>query len=230
MSISKHSHTPTIVIVGAGPGLGAEIARTFGRRGFAVALVARTQTKVDSLASTLGAEGIDAAGFAADITQTDSLTAAFAAITDRFGHVDVFEFSPADRALGRTDVLEVSPENIQPQVDFLVYGAIAAARQVLPDMIERGAGTLLFTTGGGSVTPVPALANINIAAAALRNWVINLHGALAPQGVYAAHVAISAWIGSGKPDADPAVIAQEYWKLYKARDRAELHYVALPDT
>jgi NADP-dependent 3-hydroxy acid dehydrogenase YdfG len=219
----------TIAIVGAGPGLGAEIARTFGSRGFAVALVARTQAKVDDLAATLAAEGIQAAGFAADITDPDSLKSAFVAIGDRFGAVDVLEFSPADHALGHTDVLEVGPESIQPQIDFYVYGAINAARLVLPGMIERGAGTLLFTTGGGSVTPIPPLADVNIAAAGLRNWVLNLHGALKPQGVYAAHVAISAWIGSGKPEAEAAVIARRYWELYEARDRAELHYVALPD-
>jgi NADP-dependent 3-hydroxy acid dehydrogenase YdfG len=227
--MSRQGRTPTLVLVGAGPGLGAEIARTFGRRGFAVALVARTQARLDDLAATLGAEGVEAAGFAADVTDTGSLAAAFAAIADRFGDVDVLEFSPADRALGSTGVLDVSPESIQPQVDFYLYGAIGAARQVLPGMIERGAGTLLFTTGGGSVSPVPSLANVNIAAAALRNWVVNLHGVLAPQGVYAAHVAISAWIGSGRPEADASVIAQEYWKLYEARDRAELHYVALAD-
>jgi len=220
---------PTIAIVGAGPGLGTEIARTFGSHGFSVALVARTQQKVDDLAATLGVEGIEAAGFAADVTDAASLEAAFTAITDRFGDVDVLEFSPADRTLGMTDVLQVTPGTIQPQLDFYLYGAIDVARQVLPGMIERGAGALLFTTGGGSVAPVPQLADVNIAAAALRNWVLNLHAVLAPQGVYAAHVAISAWIGSGKPEAEASAIAQEYWTLYEARDRAELHYVALPD-
>jgi NAD(P)-dependent dehydrogenase (short-subunit alcohol dehydrogenase family) len=127
------------------------------------------------------------------------------------------------------DVLELSRENVQPQLDFYLFGGIVAAEQVLPAMIEAGAGTLIFTTGGGSVTPIPMLGNVNVAAAALRNWVINLHGALAPQGIYAVHMAISAWIGSGKPEAEASVIAQEYWKLYQAREVAEQHYIAMPD-
>lgn len=58
---------------------------------------------------------------------------------------------------------------------------------------------------------------------------LNLHGALAPKGIYVAHMAISAWIGSGKPEAEAKVIAQKYWKLYQARNQPELHYVALPE-
>lgn len=161
---------PTIAIVGAGPGLGLEIARVFGHQGFSVALVARTQAKLDDLASTLGAERIEAAGFAADINDTDSLTSAFAAIRDRFGGIDVLEFSPspgpASRGLERVDVLELSRENVQPQLDFYLYGGISTAQQVLPAMIEAGSGTLIFTTGGGSITPIPMLGNVNVAAAA----------------------------------------------------------------
>jgi hypothetical protein len=93
-------------------------------------------------------------------------------------------------------------------------------------MREAGAGTLLFTTGGGSITPHPAMGNINAAAAALRNWVLNLNQVLEGSGVYAAHVAISAWIGSGASEAEPDVIAQAYWDLHTIRDRAEINYIA----
>ncbi|KND37998.1 SDR family NAD(P)-dependent oxidoreductase, partial [Streptomyces stelliscabiei] len=59
---------PVIAVIGAGPGLGLSIARRFGREGFQVALVSRTQDKLDALAARLAAEGIEAAGFAADVT------------------------------------------------------------------------------------------------------------------------------------------------------------------
>ena len=51
---------PTIAIVGAGPGMGLAIARTFGARGFDVALIARTRSKLDSLKEQLAKEGITA--------------------------------------------------------------------------------------------------------------------------------------------------------------------------
>lgn len=66
----------TIAIVGAGPGMGLAIARTFGSRGFDVALVARNQAKLDDLVGTLEAEGITAAGFPADVRDHDASTQA----------------------------------------------------------------------------------------------------------------------------------------------------------
>ncbi|AZS36268.1 Putative ketoacyl reductase [Microbacterium lemovicicum] len=217
---------PLLTVIGAGPGLGLEIARVFGHAGFTVALLSRHQEKLDGLAALLADEGIQAKGFAADIARPETLTAALQAVKDEQGPIDVLEFSPADVSLAPASVLEVTPENLQPQIDFYLGGALRAAGAVLPDMIARGSGTILVTTGGGSITPNAAYANIGIAAAGLRNWTLNLHDALQPQGVYVAHIAISALINAGHPDAAADVIAKSYLDLYVKRDRAELHYVA----
>ena len=76
---------PTIAVVGAAPGTGLAIARTFGRNGFDVALIARTQEKLQALADRLGAEGVTAEAFTADVTDRPSLTAALDAAKERFG-------------------------------------------------------------------------------------------------------------------------------------------------
>jgi NAD(P)-dependent dehydrogenase (short-subunit alcohol dehydrogenase family) len=114
---------------------------------------------------------------------------------------------------------------LQPQIEYNFYGAVTAVRAVLPAMREAGAGTLLFTTGGGSINPVPMLGNVNAVAGALRNWVLNLHNELAGSGVYAAHVAISTWIGDDGPEGIPAAtpdqIAPLYWDLHERRDQPE---------
>lgn len=220
---------PVIVIVGAGPGLGLEIARVFGKEGFAVALVSRTQSKLDELAATLGSEGIQARGFAGDVTDPDSIAGALTAVTDTFGAVDVLEFSPLDPGLGMVDALDVDRASLVPQLEFYLHGGITAVQQVLPEMIKAGKGTVIVTTGGGSITPVAMLGNVNIAHSALRNWVLNLHNAAKPHGVHVAHLAISAWINGGHPDADAAVIAGEYWKLYEDPEQAEHHHVALAE-
>ena len=59
----------------------------------------------------------------------------------------------------------------------------------------------------------------------MRNWILNLHAAVAPQRIYAAHVAIAAWIGKGGPKLDPDVIAGAYWDLYQQRTEPELFYL-----
>jgi NADP-dependent 3-hydroxy acid dehydrogenase YdfG len=220
----------TIAIIGAGPGMGQAIARTFGGRGFDVALISRTQARLDELAGQLATEGITAKGFAADVMDRASLTAALEAATSHFGAIDVLEYSPAPHSpvpgITLATPSEATVENLQPQLEYYLYGALHAAQVVLPAMREAGAGTLLFTTGGGSVDPVPMLGNVNAAAAALRNWVLNLNKELSGTGVYAGHVAISVWIGNegpeGIPSAEPDQIAPAYWELHEARDRAEL--------
>ena len=217
---------PLITIIGAGPGLGLEIARAFGKKGFDVALVARSQAKVDALASALVVEGIQARGFTADVSEPDTIRGALRSIRESLGPIDVLEYSPADRALESVDAVDVTMDNLQPQIDFYLGGAIAAVGAVLPDMIAAGTGTVLVTTGGGALARTPVRGNVNIAAAGLRNWILNLGAAVAEKGVYVGFVAITALIGGGRPDAEPAVIAQSYVKLHDERRDAELHYVA----
>jgi NADP-dependent 3-hydroxy acid dehydrogenase YdfG len=221
---------PTITIVGAGPGLGLSIAKVFGRNGFAVAFIARSQAKLDSLSAQLDDLGIQATGFTADVMDRPSLAAAFDLVKERYGGVDVLEYSPAphDPVPGITIAgpLEVTVDNLQPQIDYYLHGAVTAARQVLPGMIERGTGTLLFTTGASSVSPNPVMGNVGIAGAALRNWALNLHQVLDGTGVFVAHVPLNVWIGKGGPDTQPEAIADLYWDLHTKRDEGEHLYTA----
>ena len=85
---------PTIAVVGAGPGMGLSIARTFGSRGFDVALLSRSQDNLDAHGAALAADGITAKGFPADVLDTDSLTGALETAAAHFGRIDVLEYSP----------------------------------------------------------------------------------------------------------------------------------------
>lgn len=219
---------PSIAIVGAGPGLGLAIGRLFGSKGYDVALVSRDAKKLDALAERLRSDGLQVAGFAGDVTDAASLTAALEGAAKRFGSIDVLEYSPAGAADPSMMVAPsvAEPSDVQAQMEFYLYGAMAATRAVLPAMRAAGSGTLLFTTGGGSVDPVPMLGSVNAAAAALRNWSINLHKELADTGVHAAHVAINVAIDvstiPGFPVAPASEIAEAYWQLTESRDVPEV--------
>lgn len=213
----------TIAVVGAGPGLGLSIARTFGRQGFDVALISRNQDRLAGLVETLRAAGIGAEAFAADVADRAALTGALTAAADQFGTIDVLEFSPMS-GLHMCAPEEVTVENMAPQMEEVLYGAITATQAVLPAMLERGAGSLLYTTGGGAIEPYPFLATVNAAQAALRNWARNLHNTLGSRGVYVGHVAINTAIsdtspGDGIPYAAPDVIAAQHWELHEQRNR-----------
>ncbi|MFI9832833.1 SDR family NAD(P)-dependent oxidoreductase [Streptomyces sp. NPDC051913] len=222
---------PTLAIVGAGPQMGLAIARIFGSQGFDVALISRNREKLDDLVGKLGAEGITAAAFPANVLDRAGLTHALAEAAARFGRIDVLEYSPVG-TFGITTLTApatTEPSDVEYEMNVQLYGAIAATKAVLPAMREAGAGTLLYTTGAGSIWPDPRVANVNAAAAALRNWVMNLHKELADAGtgIQAAHIGIDTAIGvsviPGIEPAQPEQITPLYWDLHTTkRDEAEL--------
>ncbi|GGN44394.1 SDR family NAD(P)-dependent oxidoreductase [Streptomyces fuscichromogenes] len=219
----------SIAIVGAGPQLGLAIARTFGAQGHDVALVSRNRDKLDDLVGKLTAEGITAAAFPADVLDRDALTQALTDAAQRFGGIDVLEYSPLG-TFGQvvlTTPAESDYPDIQHEIEFQLYGAIAATRAVLPAMREAGTGTLLYTTGAGSLDPLPVVGNVNAAAAALRNWAVNLHKELDGTGIQAAHIGIDVSIAvsliPGQLVVQPEGISPVYWDLHTTkRDQAEI--------
>jgi hypothetical protein len=112
-------------------------------------------------------------------------------------------------------------------MESICYGAVTATRAVLPAMLAAGTGTLLYTTGASSVTAAPVYVSAGMAGAALRKWALALNGVLADRGIYAAHVAIGAWIAGtpgtppGTSPKEPDDIARLYWDLHSGRGPAE---------
>lgn len=225
----------TIAIVGAGPQLGLAIARTFGAQGFAVALISRSRAKLTELGGALTREGIRAAGFCADVLDREALAQALCDAAAKLGHIDVLEYSPVGTFAGTTltSPSATEPGHVEFEMNFQLYGAIAATRTVLPAMLKAGTGTLLYTTGAGSIRPDPRVANVNAAAAALRNWAMNLHGELSGAGIQSAHVGIDASIGvaalAGDTAARPEQISPLYWQLHASKRHLAEAVFRLPD-
>ncbi|WP_232839992.1 SDR family NAD(P)-dependent oxidoreductase [Nocardia aurea] len=215
------SAAKTILVVGAGPGLGYSVAERFGREGFKVALVSRNEANLDDLVIRLGRRGIEAAGFTADVVDQESLTDAIAAAEARFGAVDVLEYSPAPEIHSVVDALAVTPTNAQLHIARALVGAITAVRAVLPGMIERADGTLFFTIGASAILPLPAHASVGLGMSALRNYAHVLHAALRGTGVYAGSLMVATRIAKDTP-GDPDLLAAEFWTMYRARDRFEM--------
>lgn len=137
----------------------------------------------------------------------------------------MLEYSPGGPGPKFRTPAVATPEDVDLQMRYLVYGAMTATAAVLPAIRAVGTGTLLFTTGAGSVDPTSMLGDINTAGATLRNWAINLHKELEPEGIQAAHIAIGVWIGDRAPEGAPAATADQispvYWDLHTHRDQAE---------
>jgi short-subunit dehydrogenase len=211
----------TIAILGAGGTMGLAVATRFGKEGYNVGLVARRQENLDTLKSQLAEAGITSVKTATgDVTDAVQLKAALTAIKAEFGSIDVVEYSPALGPQNYRGAMDVTYENARAPFDLIVGGAIMAVNEVVGEMVEKGDGGLLFVAGGSAIKPIPPLANIGIATSGLRNYLSNLHGALASKGVYVGVIFVSGLIRRGT-EVDPDEIADKLFAMFTARDKSE---------
>jgi short-subunit dehydrogenase len=235
----------TIAIFGAGTGLGASVARRFGREGYRAALVGRRSGPLDALVAELAAEGIEAAAFPADLTQTSAVPGLVAAIMQRFGRIDVLEYAPISPT-AFTPAMELTADALKDLVSLYLLTPVELVQAVLPQMLARGDGGILVGHGLSAVEGTPFMSGVGPVMAATRNYLYSLHGELAGQGVYVGTLAISAMIdrseshraladgrlsfdlpgGVAIPTVDPDELAEQYWNLLGKRDRVELVHPA----
>ncbi|MFF4082722.1 SDR family NAD(P)-dependent oxidoreductase [Streptomyces sp. NPDC001777] len=207
----------TFAIIGAGPGLGQATARRFGREGFSVALVSRTQDKVDRLAAELAAEGIVSRGYAANARDPWALRAALDAAAADLGPIEVLQYSPVPAKEFMKPVLDTTAEDLVGPLEQSVYGPVAAVQHVLPGLRELGRGTVLFINGGSAVTPNGNVTGTSVAFAGESAYGQMLHDALAPEGIHVAQLIIPRGIGGGEPDHEPDALADRIFSLHRDR-------------
>lgn len=234
--------TRTVAIIGVGPGLGMSMARRFGREGFRVALVSRSDARHGAYLADLASHGIDATAHIADVTDADRLAVVLEEIGGA-GDVELAYYGPGPTSQQAVPITDIDVATAQSAFAW-VWPAVQVTRTVLPGMLSRAGGGLLFAGGLSSVRPMPMLGQIALAAAALRNYALTLHAALADRGVYAATLTIGGLVERGDihamvtadPDKygvangrtlDPDRLADTAWHMYRTRDRAEEVFDAL---
>ena len=210
----------TLAIIGAGRGLGAAVARRFGREGFAVALISRHQGRLDALASELEEDGVRAQGFAADVRDPASLARALEQATEALGPIEVLQYSPLPQKDFMRPVLETTPADLVGPVEFSIYGPVAAVHQVVPGMrfLGENKGTILFVNGGSAVKPGRNVTGTSVAFAGQAAYAELLHEVLAEEGIHVSQLIIGGRIVEGDKDKDPAVLAEHLWRLHTERD------------
>jgi NADP-dependent 3-hydroxy acid dehydrogenase YdfG len=161
-------------------------------------------------------EDIRAAGAPADIRDAAALSAAITSLAGQLGPVEVLEYSPLPAREFMKPILETSVEDVRGPLEFSVLGAVAAATTVLGPMLDRGAGTILFTTGGAAINPYPLRAGVGISFAAEVAYARMLHDELADRGIHVAHTAIGGRIAPGE-DHEPEDVAELLWRHHTER-------------
>ncbi len=211
----------TIAIVGAGPGLGAAVARRFGAEGFSVALISRSQERADALAIQLAGDGVQAQGFAADVRDPESLARTLEAVTEALGPIEVLQYSPLPQKDFMRPIMETTPADLVGPVEFSIYGPVAAVHQVVPGMrfLGKDKGTILFVNGGTALTPREGFVGTSVAFAGLSAYLEVLHEVLGEQGIQVSQLVIGGAIVAGDKEKDPEVLAGVLWDLHAKRDR-----------
>ena len=211
----------TIAIIGAGAGLGAAVARRFGREGFSVGLISRNQGRRDALADDLARDGVHAQGFAADVRDPSSVAAALERVTETLGPIEVLQYSPLPQKDFMRPVLETMPADLVGPVEFSIYGPVAAVHQVVPGMrfLGENRGTILFVNGGSAITPGRNVTGTSVAFAGQAAYAQLLHEVLGDEGIQVSQLIIPGKIVAGDAEKDPAVLAGHLWELHTKRDR-----------
>lgn len=214
----------TIIVIGAGPGNGNAIAREFASHDFRVVLMARNQEHLERYKKGFEAEGIETYVKTMDAAKPETVVSAIEETVRELGTPDVLVYNvgvtepDGDRKIDSKLLLE------RYQIDCA--SGWDAAMTVATDEFGAKQGAILFTGGGFAKTfqPIPILRPLCIDKAAQNAMNIVLHEMLAPKGIFVGSILVSGVVQPGDPKYDPALVAEQFWKMYTERTEYEVAY------
>ena len=207
----------TALIIGAGVGISASLARTFSQAGLKVGLVARDPAKLDRLASET-----KATVFAADASQPGAVAQLFTDVDARLGEPDVVVYNAGARVPG--PLTELDPAVVRDALAVTAFGGFLAVQQAAKRMVPRGHGAILLTGASASVKGFPRSSSFAMGKFALRGLAQSAARELGPKGIHVAHFIIDGSIRSERrpepaerPDStlNPDSIAQAYMDVLR---------------
>jgi NADP-dependent 3-hydroxy acid dehydrogenase YdfG len=211
---SEEPIVPVIAIIGAGPGLGAAVARRFGREGFSIALISRTQSKLDAMAAELKSSGVTARGYAADVLVPAALEDAIGRAAAELGPIVALQYSPLPSREYLKPVLEMTPELMLEALQFSALGLIHAVRTVLPSMRQAGGGSVILVNGGTSVKARADFAGTSVAFPAESAYGEMLYDALEGEGIRVSQLVIPGGIPQLQLANGIDDVADRIWALH----------------
>jgi NAD(P)-dependent dehydrogenase (short-subunit alcohol dehydrogenase family) len=211
------SRYETALIVGAGSGLSASLARLLSREGMRVALAARNAEKLSALTAETGAQA-----FACDAVNAEQVKLLFDEVDRRVGVPDVVVYNASARARG--PLVELVPAEVERALAVSAFGAFLVAQQAVRRMLPKAHGAILFTGASASVKGYAQSAPFAMGKFALRGLAQSMARELAPRGLHVAHFVIDGAIRNpgrtetpDKPDSmlDPDAIAATYLSVLR---------------
>lgn len=209
----------TALIIGAGAGLSASLARCLAERAYDLVLAARDTSDLNDLAKETGARLVDC-----DARDRGDMRALFAAVDDMPKPLDVAIYNPSARVRG--PVAELDPEEVEKAILVTAYGAFLMAHHAAQRMLPRGDGAMLFTGASAGVKGYPNSSCFAMGKFALRGLCQSLARELHPKGIHIGHVVIDGGItktpeqNEAEDRLNPDDIADAYMALLDQRRSA----------
>jgi NAD(P)-dependent dehydrogenase (short-subunit alcohol dehydrogenase family) len=232
------SEAKTAAIVGVGPGLGRAVALRFAQGGFAVALMARSEEASSSVRGEITSGGGSARSFACDASDEASVRSAFARVREELGDPEVLVYNAGAFQMG--GVMQLAPADLERTWRVNCLGGLITAQAVLPKMVERGRGTILFSGATAALRGSAQFASLAVGKFGLRALAQSMARELGPRGIHVAHVIIDGGIDTARVRAmiagrqsaapvllSPAAIAETYWQLHTQDPSAWTHEMDL---
>jgi NAD(P)-dependent dehydrogenase (short-subunit alcohol dehydrogenase family) len=229
IAIHMNTFAPEVaVIAGVGPGLGASLARKLAKEKCRLALLARSSNFLETFSNELRQHGTEALTIPTDVSDADQVAAAFERIRDRLGPVDLLiNNASGSGPFGQTFV-DISPDSFARGWQVGVLGSFLCSQQVVPAMLIKNAGCILFTGATSSVRG--SAITFSSAKFAMRGLAQALARELWPKGIHIAHIVVDGVIQESElnpededqttePLMNPAAIAEAYWGLVQ-QDRS----------
>jgi NAD(P)-dependent dehydrogenase (short-subunit alcohol dehydrogenase family) len=200
------------LIVGAGPGISASLARSLAGLGVTIALAARNVQKLDALIHGTGAHA-----FAADAAEPASVAKLFDEVSDRIGAPEIVIYNAGSRVHG--PLADLDPLAVQKALATTAFGGFLVTQQAAKRMLPRGRGAILLTGATASVKGFAQSAAFAMGKFALRGLAQSAARELGPKGIHVAHFIIDGGVRAAhrpdpteQPDStlDPDAIAQSY--------------------
>ncbi len=219
----------TALIVGAGSGLSAALARRLSAAGSRVALAARNTAKLSGLVAETGARA-----FACDAAEPEQVADLFDAVRAALGVPDVVVYNPSARARG--PITELDPAEVARGLAVTAFGGFLVGQQAARAMLPRGSGTIVFTGASASIKGFAGSASFAMGKFALRGLAQSMARELGPRGIHVAHVLVDGGIRSeanpnppDEPDSrlDPDAIADATLHLTRQPRSAWSHEIDL---
>ena len=217
--ILKMNDQEIAVIVGAGVGLSASLARTFSDNGMKIALAARNPSKLNNIVAETGAKA-----YSCDVSNLEEVKKLFSDVVSDLGTPNVVVFNPSARVRGA--ITDINPEEVRDALLVTTYGGFLVGQAAAALMAPKKRGTIFFTGASAGVKGFPMSATFAMGKFGLRGLAQSMARELHPQNIHVVHVVVDGGIRSvekGRVEAeedisdkwlDPDAIAGTYWHLH----------------